>query len=239
MQRFLSKIRILPILIFVAALSFGERFSSIIQNLRTPANTAYAETVEETPDPAELAAPDIGDLQAESAEEGNETDTMDLGFTPPDQGEWADPLDSDFEFSSVQMELFEDLSERRETLEEKEKEIMMREALLKAAEQELDQKYKEMTDLRSEIQDLLKQQSEEEQQQLVSLVKIYEGMKAKDAARIFNTLDINVLLEVMGKMSERKSAPIIAAMNPERARTITIMMAEQKSLPDLSSDFLR
>ena len=56
-----------------------------------------------------------------------------------------------------------------------------------------------------EIQDLLKQQSEEEKARIASLVKIYEGMKPKDAARIFNTLDTDILLDVVGKMSERKS----------------------------------
>ena len=90
--------------------------------------------------------------------------------------------------------------------------------------------------MRSEVQDLLKQQNEEETARIASLVKIYEGMKAKDAARIFDTLDMDVLLEVMGKMSERKSAPILAAMNPERARSVTIMLAEQKALPTLDEE---
>ena len=58
-------------------------------------------------------------------------------------------------------------------------------------------------------------------------------MKPKDAARIFDTLDLDVLVSVMSQMSERKLSPILASMNPERARTITIMLAEQKQLPQL------
>ena len=61
-------------------------------------------------------------------------------------------------------------------------------------------------------------------------------MKPKDAARIFNTLDLDVLLNVVSRMSERKSAPVIASMDPERARTLTIMLMEQKALPTLSDD---
>jgi flagellar motility protein MotE (MotC chaperone) len=34
-------------------------------------------------------------------------------------------------------------------------------------------------------------------------------------------------------MSERKLSPIIAAMNPERAKTMTIMLAQEKKLPTL------
>ena len=48
--------------------------------------------------------------------------------------------------------------------------------------------------------------------------------------RIF---DLDILVEVISRMSERKVSPVLAAMNPERARTITIMLAEQKSLPEL------
>ena len=55
----------------------------------------------------------------------------------------------------------------------------------------------------------------------------------KDAARIFDTLDIDILVDVMANMSERKMSPILAAMNPERARTVTIMLAQQKQLPEL------
>ena len=83
-----------------------------------------------------------------------------------------------------------------------------------------------MTAVRNEIESLLQMQSQQEAERIVSLVKIYEGMKAKDAARIFNTLDTDVLLSVMTRMSERKSAPILAEMNPDRARSVTILMAQ-------------
>jgi flagellar motility protein MotE (MotC chaperone) len=87
--------------------------------------------------------------------------------------------------------------------------------------------------LRREIENLLQKQSEEEMARINSLVKIYQGMKPKDAARIFDTLDLDILVVVVSKMSERKLSPVLAAMNPERARTVTIMLAEQKQLPSL------
>ena len=81
---------------------------------------------------------------------------------------------------------------------------------------------------------MLKQQTDEEEKRIKSLVKIYEGMKAKDAARIFNTLDMDILVRVMAGMSERKLSPILASMEPDRARSVTILLAEQKSLPSIS-----
>jgi flagellar motility protein MotE (MotC chaperone) len=131
------------------------------------------------------------------------------------------------------MELFADLSKRRKDLEAKEKEIVMREALLKAAQAELEQKTEELTKIKTDIEGLLKQQTDQENQRITSLVKIYEGMKAKDAARIFDSLEMDVLLQVMTRMSERKSAPILAAMDADRARNLTILLAEQSKLPEI------
>jgi flagellar motility protein MotE (MotC chaperone) len=131
------------------------------------------------------------------------------------------------------MEVLQDLAARRDSLDKKEQELQTREALLRAAEQEIDRKYQELSSLRSELENLLNKQSEEEKSRIISLVKVYENMKPKEAARIFDTLDIPVLMSVMSKMSERKLSPIMASMNPERAKTMTIMLAEEKALPTL------
>lgn len=176
-----------------------------------------AETVKPPEHPADAAEP--GKLPASPVQD--------------ESVEWRDPGDEVPGYEKVRGEIFEDLAKRREGLNQKEKELQTREALIEAAEKELDRKYQELTQLRHEIEKLLKQQSDEETARIDSLVKIYEGMKPKDAARIFDTLDLDILVTVMGKMSERKLSPILAEMNDERARTITIMLAEQKSLPSL------
>lgn len=245
---FLSRIRILPVLAVIAALAFGVRFGDFIKQLTTLPQ-AYAEDApaQNTLDAPSTQAgkPDQEDpMQAEQDAEidapAEETMAAKTTETPmsDEKIEWRDSQDTEFEYSDVQMELFEDLAQRRKDLDTRARELAMREALMKAAQQEMEQKFKELTSLRSEIEELLVEQSEEEKARIASLVKIYEGMKAKDAARIFNTLDLDVLIEVIKQMSERKSAPVIAAMNPERARTVTVMLSEQKQLPDLSRDFL-
>ena len=90
-----------------------------------------------------------------------------------------------------------------------------------------------MGSLRDELKTLLKEQSDEEQKRIRSLVRIYEGMKPKDAARILNTLETDILIAVMERMSERKSAPILAEMDSDRARQVTTLLAERKQLPNL------
>lgn len=155
------------------------------------------------------------------------------GIQPP-SGTPADAL-ADLEtraFSAAEIEVLQSLSRRREEIEKREQRLDAREALLQAGEQEVDRKIAELNNLRAEIETLLGQQQTMEEERIASLVKIYENMKPKDAAAIFNTLDMDVLLSVISRMAERKSSPIIAAMNTDRARLVTIRLAELRKLPD-------
>jgi flagellar motility protein MotE (MotC chaperone) len=127
--------------------------------------------------------------------------------------------------------VLQSLAKRRDELDRREKSLTQREALLSAAEQEVDHKIAELNKLKGEIENLLGQQQKLEDERIASLVKIYEGMKPKEAATIFNTLDMDVLLPVMSRMSERKSGPILASMDPEKARLVTIRLAQQRELP--------
>ena len=72
---------------------------------------------------------------------------------------------------------------------------------------------------------------EQEEERVQSLVKIYEGMKPKEAGRIFETLDIDTLLLVAERMKERKLAPIMAAIDPEKAKELTVKISTGRKLP--------
>jgi len=225
------KFRILPVLILVAMMAFSVRLVDFALGVSSLSGAAFASAEEKTPDESILAK--AGEDHAESDEKMPEkeakTETKEEGASP----DWRDAHDDEIEYSNISREVFTDLSNRRKKLDKQEKELMTREALIRAAEQEIDRKFQELLNLRTEIEGLLQRQSTEEQARFASLVKIYEGMKPKEAARIFDTLDLDVLIAVMSKMSERRLSPILASMNPERARTITIMLAEEKQLPSL------
>lgn len=252
-----SHSKILIALMIVAAIAFGVRFSDMIRNLsKSGSIEAYAADTsatglnalrtaagEEKPKegakpadtPAKKEDASSAKLDPQAASEKPQKPQIDVpSLEPaPSKEDWRASDDLDDEYSDVKMELFSDLSKRRKDLEAKEKELVMREALLKATQAELEQKTAELNNIKADIEALLKQQSEQENQRIASLVKIYEGMKAKDAARIFDSLEMDVLLQVMTKMSERKSAPILAAMDADKARNLTILLAEQTKLPDL------
>lgn len=246
-----QRIRILPLLVIVAMLSFAVRLGEFATGL-SGAGSAFAQEEVNEPVPPMPSKEDAAKATTEkaveaatektegTAEEKGEggADTEEAAAEKPAAAEetgpeWRDATESEYEHSEVRAELFRDLSKRRQQIVEQEKALAAREALLLAAERELDAKLRELTGLRTEIEGLLKQQSDEEKARIASLVQVYENMKAKDAARVFNTLDMDVLLEVMGAMSERKIAPIMAEMNPERARAVTVLLSQKDKLPEL------
>lgn len=243
----LQRLRILPMLVLVAGFALIVRVGEFAAGIEQ-AGVAFAQqevSVEPPPMPSEDS--DTADenqekmnedvpVEGEEPEVVESTDESMPSMPAEDEGEeieWKDATESAFDYSEVRTGLYEDLAARREELEKRERALSTREALLEAAERELDQKIREMNAVRNEIEGLLQEQSDEEMARVNSLVRIYESMKAKDAARIFNTLDMDVLIDVLSRMSERKSAPILAEMNPERARSVTILLAQQKQIPSI------
>ncbi len=235
----ISYSKILPLLIIVAMISFSVRLTEVITGISNLSASAYAKEMESKNSGNDSAKTAKNTKTAENADKKKDTESNTNEVVEHVNGaeakapKWRDASDSNLDIADIKLEMFKDLSERRARLEKAEKAQQVREALLKAAEKELDRKTEELKKLRKEIKALLEEQSGQEAQRIDSLVKIYEGMKPKDAARIFDTLDLDVLGRVMSKMSERKVAPILAAMNAERARTVTIMLAEEKTLPTL------
>ena len=116
------------------------------------------------------------------------------------------------------------LSERRDALEKRERDLKLREELLAAAEKRL----------KAQIKDIKKQKEDDEgpdgkssKQSAKDLVIIYESMKPKDAAKIFNALSLNVLYSLATSMNPRKMSAVLAEMEVKAAERLTVEMAAQ------------
>lgn len=132
-----------------------------------------------------------------------------------------------------ELRLMHDLAKRREMLEERERRIDEREALLSAAEQRLVTKQQQLEQLRQDIEELVARYDQTQEEETNILRQTYETMKPKDAAAILNDMELDILLDVVRGMSARRLAPILAAMNPEKARTVTQELALREELPNL------
>jgi flagellar motility protein MotE (MotC chaperone) len=246
-----SRLRLLPVVIFLAVLMLSIRLGGLWQDytqifaaLQVGSNAALAEPQDQSGRPApsvtRLQTPlsNPGDTPLQLAQSAGEQSAakpaeaaVPSGGTASLNGASADPLKDPVNFTQSEIELLQKLAERRELIESRSQELEQREALLKAAEGRIDRKIGELQQLQGTIDALLKQHDEQEQQKVAQLVKIYATMKPKDAARIFNDLDMPILITVLENMKESKSAPILAAMSADKARLVTEEMSRRRSIP--------
>jgi len=100
--------------------------------------------------------------------------------------------------------------------------------VLKAAEQRVDEKLAKLQTMEKEIGGQLDRETQQGDERLKGLVKIYETMKPREAARIFEELDTPTVLDVLGGMKEAKAAPILAAMDPAKAKSVTAALIARR-----------
>lgn len=130
------------------------------------------------------------------------------------------------------VELLETLAKRREQLDARGRELDMREKVLAATEVRVDGKVEELKKLQEIVEALIAKLDNDEETNIKSLVKIYEQMRAKDAARIFDQLDMAVLLGVVDRMREAKAAAIMGKMNSDKAKSLTTLLAQRRELSE-------
>lgn len=122
-----------------------------------------------------------------------------------------------------------ELRERRKELDARESALGLRESVLVAAEQKLNGRIAELTALQHRLEALEAARSEREEASWQGLVKVYETMKPRDAAAIFNDLSEPVLINVLDRMKDSKAAPVLAAMSTDKAREVTAQLAQLRS----------
>jgi flagellar motility protein MotE (MotC chaperone) len=84
-----------------------------------------------------------------------------------------------------------------------------------------------MKAVESRISTTQAEQKAAEAQRMKGLVTMYEGMKPKDAARVFDRLEMGVLIEIASAIAPRKMSDILGLMSPEAAERLTVEMARR------------
>jgi flagellar motility protein MotE (MotC chaperone) len=131
--------------------------------------------------------------------------------------------------------LLQDLRQRRQELDMRAASVAARESVLAATQQKLTARVAELQALQQKLEGLDAAQKQKEEAGWQGLVKLYESMKPKDAATIFNDLSMPVLLQLMDRMKDGKAALVMAAMTPDKARDVTAELAQLRTGHDASS----
>src|SRR6267142_5530952 len=129
--------------------------------------------------------------------------------------------------SASERAILERLQSRRQELEARAREIDIRESLLKAAEQRIESRVQEMKSIEAKASAADEQKSEAENARFKNIVTMYEGMKPKDAAKVFDRLEMPVLIEIASQIAPRKMSDILGLMSPEAAERLTVELAHR------------
>ncbi len=134
-------------------------------------------------------------------------------------------------YSAAEVQLLQELDQKRVELERRAQALALREQLLNLAEERLAARLQDMRDLKDELSTMLGDLSEMKKEELAQLAQIYGNMKPNEAAGILNRLDNSIVYDVLKRMQAKKSAKIMAAMDGNKARFISELMAQEQQLP--------
>jgi flagellar motility protein MotE (MotC chaperone) len=123
--------------------------------------------------------------------------------------------------------ILERLQSRRQELEARAREIDIRESLLKAAEKRVESKVEEMKAIESRVAVATTQKTDADAARFKGIITMYESMKPKDAAKVFDRLEMPVLFEIASQIAPRKMSDILGLMSPDVAEKLTTEMARR------------
>jgi flagellar motility protein MotE (MotC chaperone) len=129
--------------------------------------------------------------------------------------------------SAGERAVLERLQERRQEIDSRSRDLDMRENLLKAAEQRMDAKLGELKSMETRVDTAEVKRQQTDSERFKTIVAMYDNMKSKDAARIFDRLDLKILVEVSTQMKPAKMAEILGQMTPEAAERLTVELANR------------
>jgi flagellar motility protein MotE (MotC chaperone) len=123
--------------------------------------------------------------------------------------------------SAGERAVLESLNQRRQELDARARELDLRENLLAATEKRVEARLAEIKETEARINATAQKKDDAEAARFKGLVSMYENMKAKDAAKIFDRLDLRILVELAAQINPRRMSDILAQMSPEMAERLT------------------
>lgn len=200
-----TKIRLLPIVIFMAVLTLSIRITDVYDQLSQAKTTQIS-----------FGAQALAEEQSQS-----ETQQLSQILDRSDITSVTNNNQAGSTFTQSEIAILQELAERREALDLRNKEIDKKVIQLKVTEEEINKKLAQLQAYEKKLRSLMQEYSAKEKERLDSLVKLYASMKPRDAARILNTLDIEVSTALVREMKPSASSAILSQMEASKAKAIT------------------
>lgn len=127
--------------------------------------------------------------------------------------------------SPAEQAILDRLDERRQSIQQRDQDLQIRERLLEQAEQRLEARLRSAREQESGAG--AADADEQRRAGMRNIVAMYQAMRPKDAARVFDRLGLDILVPVALDMNPRTMAEILAAMSPEAAERLTVALARR------------
>lgn len=158
--------------------------------------------------------------------------TLRLGFeagpalargADPSEGQQSD-IEKDSNTRDMQV-LLTELLRREAELNAREDAIQDMEKALDIAEQAIDSRLSALQQAESALRETLVIAEKAAENDLTQLTDVYQNMKPKDAAALFETMDPVFAAGFLSRMPPEPAAQVMAGLSPEAAYTISVVMA--------------
>jgi len=232
-----SGLRILPLLLAVGSIAAVSRVADVYAGVSVLAGSAVAEGLSAQDDnkpqdkPVEQKPGDDADKKKKDTADKNTSKAEDKAAQAPDS---MAPTNELLNLrSEEEMRIVEQIKRRSRELDARSEKLDLREKLLDSQEIRLQEKIDELKKLQGLILAHLKKFDALENEQLKVVIEIYGKMKPKEAAPIFQNLDLQTQLALATRMPSKKIALIMAKMDAAKATELSKQLATVVAAPTL------
>lgn len=120
-----------------------------------------------------------------------------------------------------EISLFEGLEKRKLELDAREKQLNELQSELESQKKDLEEKLSRLNDIRGKISSELEEQIDMDEAKIKKLVEVYSGMKPQSAAIVFEEIDEDLAVKILGNMKKNNAANILNLLKPEKAKRLS------------------
>jgi len=121
--------------------------------------------------------------------------------------------------------VFRDMAMERDRIQQDKEELLALGQAVAVQEQVLDLSREQLMMVIKKLETKQQEYIEERERSAVKLAKMYEAMKPAQAAPIMQALDMEIILDIMGRMKERQAAKILSKMDAGLAAQVSTKMS--------------
>lgn len=156
---------------------------------------------------------DIGFSMAQAEEKPAEHENKEAKKEEKVEGKIAEakPEEADYLFK---------LSERKKQLDIREEELNRYAAEISKQKEEIESKLKKLEETRTKISTALEDKIKADDAKVDTLVQMYSNMKPQQAAKVFETLDEDLVIEILSRMKKKSAADILNLVKAEKAQVL-------------------